>query len=76
MTEVKIPELSDGVMNATISMWHYSVGDLVKKDDDLVELVTDKVTFNLPSPITGKVTKIMVNEGETVKAGDVIAIIE
>ena len=76
MTEVKIPELSEGVTNATISMWHYSVGDSIKRDDDLVELVTDKATFNLPAPAAGKVAKLMFTEGDTVKTGDIIAVIE
>ncbi|MCM8782752.1 MAG: hypothetical protein NC828_06890 [Candidatus Omnitrophica bacterium] len=76
MTEVKLPELSEGVSQAIVSMWHYSEGDLIKKDADLVELVTDKATFNLPSPVSGKVKKIMFNEGETVHVGDVLVVIE
>jgi len=75
MTEVKVPELGDMVAFATVSLWHYTVGDAVKKDADLVELSTDKTVFNLPSPATGKVTEIMVSEGQTAKSGDLIAII-
>ncbi len=76
MAEIKLPELSEGVTAATISMWHFSEGDLINKDDDLVELVTDKATFNMPSPVSGKVKKIMFNEGDTVNVGNVIALIE
>jgi pyruvate/2-oxoglutarate dehydrogenase complex dihydrolipoamide acyltransferase (E2) component len=76
MGEIKLPELADGVTHAIISMWHYGEGDSIKKDDDLVELVTDKATFNMPSPVSGKVVKQMFAEGETAKVGDVIAIIE
>lgn len=76
MKEVKVPDMGDAVTSATISMWHYSVGDLVKHDDDLVELVTDKATFNVPCGATGKVSKLMFNEGDTVSSGDVIAVIE
>lgn len=76
MTEVKIPDLGDGVISATVSLWHYTVGDSVEKDADLVELATDKAVFNMPSPTAGKVTKIIVSEGETVKPGDQIAVIE
>lgn len=74
--EIKLPELSSGVINATIAMWHYGEGDLVKRDDDLVEFVTDKAAFTLPSPETGRVKKIMFAEGEAVSTGDIIAIIE
>jgi pyruvate/2-oxoglutarate dehydrogenase complex dihydrolipoamide acyltransferase (E2) component len=76
MPEIKVPDLGDGVIYATITMWHYSVGDSVKRDDDLVELVTDKATFNVPSPVSGRVTKVEVSEGETVKSGDLLAVIE
>jgi len=75
MKEVKIPDLGSAVMSATISMWHYSVGDLVRHDDDLVEIVTDKSTFNISSPATGKVSKILFEEGDKVNPGDVIATI-
>lgn len=76
MVEVKLPDLAEGVTSATLSMWHYSEGDSINKDDDMVELVTDKATFNLPSPAAGRVTKIMRSEGETINVGDVIAVIE
>ena len=76
MGEIRLPELAEGVGRAIISMWHFGEGDSIKKDEDLVELVTDKATFNMPSPVSGKVTKQMFVEGETVNVGDVIAIIE
>ncbi|MBI4335941.1 MAG: biotin/lipoyl-binding protein [Candidatus Omnitrophica bacterium] len=76
MTEVKIPKTDDDELTATVSMWHAAVGDFIKKDADLVELVTDKATFNLPSPADGKLKDIMFNEGDTVKSGDIIAVIE
>lgn len=74
--EVKLPDLSAGVINVTITMWHYGEGDTVRQEDDLVEFVTDKAAFTLPSPITGKVKKIMFAEGEIVSAGETIAVIE
>jgi len=76
MVEVRVPELSPGVMGATISMWHFTEGDLIKKGEDLVELVTDKATFNLPAPAEGKIKELMSREGEMVKTDDLIAIIE
>jgi len=76
MVEVKLPELAEGVNSATITMWHYTKGDSIKKDEDMVELVTDKATFNLPSPASGRVVEVMFGEGETVNVGDILAVIE
>lgn len=76
MTEVKLPELSSGVSSAVISMWHYTEGDSINKGDDLVEVSTDKATFNIPSPVGGRVKKILINEGEAVHADDLLAVID
>lgn len=76
MGEVRLPELADGVTRAIISMWHFGEGDSVRKDDEFVELITDKAAFNMPSPFSGKVKKVMFAEGETVNVGDVLAVIE
>lgn len=76
MKEIKVPDMGDAVTSATISMWHYKAGDMVKDSDELVELVTDKAAFNVPCGTAGRVSKLMFNEGDTVKSGDVIAIIE
>ena len=74
--EVKLPELGEEVEKATVSFWHHEKGERVEKEDDLVEMVTDKATFNVPSPISGTLSQIKVGEGDTVKVGEVIAIIE
>jgi len=76
MTEVKVPDLGTGVEGATVSMWHYTPGDTVKQDDNLVELVTDKATFEVPSPVSGKVIETAIPEGSVVRAGDLLAIID
>ena len=76
MTEVTVPNLGDAVVSATVSIWHYSPGDSIKKDDNLVELVTDKAVFNLPSPAAGTIKQLLFSEGETIKPGEVIAIID
>jgi pyruvate/2-oxoglutarate dehydrogenase complex dihydrolipoamide acyltransferase (E2) component len=76
MGEVRLPSLADGVTRAIISMWHFGEGDSIRKDDDLVELITDKAAFNMPSPLSGRIAKILLAEGETANVGDVIAIIE
>jgi len=76
MTHVTLPKLAEGVEKATVSYWHRTVGDTVKEGEDLVELVTDKATFNMPSPASGTVKSIMKEEGSEAKVGEVIAIIE
>ncbi len=76
MAEIVLPELAEGINQAMVSFWHRRVGDNVKEGEDLVELATDKATFNLPSPSTGKLKEIRFKEGESVKVGEVLAIIE
>ncbi len=76
MTKVILPNLGENVEKATISYWYIKIGDSVNKDEDLVELTTDKATFNLPSPCTGTLSEIMFNEGEIVHIGDALAVIE
>lgn len=76
MTNVTLPPLAEGVDKASISFWFRQTGEDVKTGEDLVELVTDKATFNMPSPATGKVKEVLVNEGESAKVGQVIAVIE
>lgn len=76
MIEVKVPDLGDGVEGATVSMWHYTTGDTVKQDDNLVELVTDKAVFDVPAPVSGKVAETVIPEGTVVRTGDLLAIID
>ncbi|MBU1090461.1 MAG: biotin/lipoyl-binding protein [Candidatus Omnitrophica bacterium] len=76
MTKVVLPDLGEGIEKATLSYWYFKVGEKVNEKDDLVELATDKATFNLPSPCSGTVTEIFFQEGDTVKPGDTLATIE
>ncbi|MFH1413556.1 MAG: lipoyl domain-containing protein [Candidatus Omnitrophota bacterium] len=76
MTKVVLPELGEGIEKATLSFWYFKVGEKVNEKDDLVELATDKATFNLPSPCSGTVAEIFFQEGDTVKPGDTLATIE
>jgi len=76
MIKVMLPKLGEGIEKAVVSYWYFKVGDLVKEKDDLVELATDKATFNLPSPATGVLTQIVVNEGDSVAVGSLVATIE
>jgi len=76
MTKVILPELGEGIEKATVSYWFFKAGDHVQEKEDLVELATDKATFNLPSPCSGLISEVFFQEGETVNIGQVLAIID
>jgi len=71
-----LPAMGEGVIEATINKWLVGVGDQVREDDPLVEVATDKVDSEVPSPADGKVISIIAAEGSVIKVGDVIAVIE
>lgn len=73
MTDVKLPPLAEGVNKATVTFCHRSVGDVVKEGDDLIELATDKATFNMPSPVSGTLKELLVNDGDEVGVGQLVA---
>ena len=74
--EIKVPQLPESVSDATLVAWHKSVGDSVARDENLVDLETDKVVLEVPAPAAGRLSKIVVEDGATVVAGDVLAILE
>lgn len=76
MTKVVLPELGEGIEKATVSYWYFQEGEKVNEKDDLVELTTDKATFNLPSPCSGVVSEIFFREGDSVNVGETLAIID
>ena len=76
MRQVTLPELGEGVEGANVTFWYFKAGESVKEGEDLVELATDKATFNLPSPCSGRLKQILLNEGEAVKVGEVLAVID
>jgi pyruvate dehydrogenase E2 component (dihydrolipoamide acetyltransferase) len=76
MADVTLPKLADGVDKAVVSFWHAGVGENISEGDDLVEMLTDKATFNVPAPASGKVVEILAEEGQEIKTGEIIAIIE
>ncbi|MBU1888259.1 MAG: lipoyl domain-containing protein [Candidatus Omnitrophica bacterium] len=76
MIEFKLPELTEGVNEAVVSFWHFKEGDAVQEGDELVEMATDKAAFNVPLKASGVLKRIVAKEGDTVKVGDVLAIIE
>jgi len=73
MTDVLLPPLAEGVDKANVSYWYKSAGDSVNEGEDLVELVTDKATFNLPAPASGVLKECVAAEGDEVKVGQVLA---
>ena len=74
--KVALPDLGKDVKSAVVSFWHFAVGDKVNKGDDLVEMATDKATFNVPAPAGGAIKEINCEEGKTVQVGDTLAVIE
>lgn len=78
MVEVTLPDLGpDAGDEAQVSFWFFDVGETVEKDDDdLLEMITDKATFNVPCPASGTLVELRADEGDTVKVGDVICIID
>jgi pyruvate/2-oxoglutarate dehydrogenase complex dihydrolipoamide acyltransferase (E2) component len=76
MVKVVLPELGEGIEKATVSYWYYKEGEKVTEKDDLVELTTDKATFNLPSPCSGIVSEILFHEGDTVNVGEILGVID
>ncbi|WP_116652558.1 2-oxoglutarate dehydrogenase complex dihydrolipoyllysine-residue succinyltransferase [Pelagibacterium sediminicola] len=74
-TEVRVPTLGESVTEATIGQWFKKVGDAVAADEPIVELETDKVTIEVPAPVSGTLEAISVNEGDTVEVGALIAAI-
>jgi 2-oxoglutarate dehydrogenase E2 component (dihydrolipoamide succinyltransferase) len=71
--EVKVPQLSESVAEATLAAWHVKEGDAVTRDQNLIDIETDKVVLELPAPDSGVIVKIIKNAGESVVAGEVIA---
>ena len=74
--EVKVPVLPESVSDATIASWHKKAGDAVKRDENLLDLETDKVVLEVPSPVDGVLKEIKFDAGATVTSQQVIAVIE
>src|SRR5688500_2975612 len=75
-TEVKVPVLPESVSDATIASWHKKAGESVKRDENLLDLETDKVVLEVPSPVDGVLKEIKFEAGTTVTSQQVIAVIE
>ncbi len=74
--EIRMPKLGESIIEATITRWLKNVGEHVNEDDALVEIATDKVDSEIPSPVEGLLNKIYFNEGDIVPVGEIIAEIE
>jgi len=74
--EVKVPTLPESVADATIVSWHKRTGDPVRRDENLVDLETDKVVLEIPAPADGVMGEILQDDGTTVTTGDVLALLE
>ena len=74
-TEVVMPQMGESITEGTVSKWLKAVGDKIEKDEALLEISTDKVDAEVPSPAAGTLLEIKVNEGETVEVGSVVALV-
>jgi 2-oxoglutarate dehydrogenase E2 component (dihydrolipoamide succinyltransferase) len=74
--ELKIPPVGESITEVTIGAWRKAAGESVARDEEIVELETDKATFDLPAPIAGVIAKILKQSGETAAIGEAVALIE
>ncbi|MDR2924787.1 MAG: 2-oxoglutarate dehydrogenase complex dihydrolipoyllysine-residue succinyltransferase [Azoarcus sp.] len=76
LIEVKVPQLSESVSEASLVAWHKRAGEAVSRDENLIDIETDKVVLETPAPADGVLVEIVKNDGETVTSGDLIARID
>src|SRR5215469_18322910 len=76
LIEVKVPVLPESVAEATLVNWHKKAGDAVRRDENLIDIETDKVVLELPAPGAGVLKEIKKPDGSTVSAQEVIAVID
>ncbi|MGQ0620397.1 MAG: 2-oxoglutarate dehydrogenase complex dihydrolipoyllysine-residue succinyltransferase [Panacagrimonas sp.] len=74
--EIRVPNLPESVSSATVATWHIKAGDAVKREQNLVDLETDKVMLEVPATADGVLTELLIAAGATVKAGDVLGVIQ
>ena len=74
--ELRLPELSENNDDTVITEWHVKENENIKKGEDLIEVATDKATFDIPAPCDGVLVKILRKEGDNVKTDEVIAEIQ
>jgi 2-oxoglutarate dehydrogenase E2 component (dihydrolipoamide succinyltransferase) len=74
--EVRVPQLPESVADATLVAWHKKPGDAVTRDENLVDLETDKVVLEVPAPVNGVIVELKVQNGATVTSGELLALLE
>lgn len=74
--DIVMPKLGESILEATITKWFKGVGDTIEEDDELLEIATDKVDSEVPSPVDGVLIKVLFEEGALVPVGEVIAVID
>src|SRR5947199_9094692 len=76
LTTLKMPQLGESVTEGTVDRWLKQEGEMVRRDEPIVEVVTDKVNAEIPSPVEGRLVRIKVSPGETVPIGAALAELE
>ena len=76
LTTLKMPQLGESVTEGTVDRWLKQEGELVRRDEPIVEIVTDKVNAEVPSPVEGRLVRIKVASGQTVPIGTALAELE
>ncbi len=74
--EIKVPQLPESVAEATLVSWHKKAGDAVKRDENLIDIETDKVVLELPAPADGVLIEVLKGDGTTVSSNDLIAVLD
>src|SRR5467141_708817 len=72
--EFKLPDIGEGVHEGEVVKWFVKEGDPIRENDPVVEVMTDKVTVQIPSPVTGKILELRAKEGEVVKVGSTLVV--
>jgi pyruvate dehydrogenase E2 component (dihydrolipoamide acetyltransferase) len=70
--DFKFPDVGEGIAEGELVKWKVKVGDLIKTDDVIAEVETDKAVVEIPTPVSGKVAKLYFKEGDTIKVGETI----
>ena len=76
LIDVKVPQLSESVAEATLVSWHKQEGQAVARDENLIDIETDKVVLELPAPADGVLVEVLKADGATVTSSDLIAVID
>ena len=74
--ELVIPEVGESITEVQVGRWLKGAGDHADQDEGVVEIETDKVSFEIPAPVGGRITKILLEDGAAAKVGDVVGIME